>query len=340
MKKLILPVFVFLSMSAFAQINQMVKATKVSKVNTRALDPGIGPTGVFPIISGQVSATPISIPSQNNQPVRLTPTTDQFTTFSNIPKSLISACSLVNYRDQKLRVHISYTIHTDNDKPIWAGAWFYDKNNNAADVGYIPQKINKKPTGDIEIIMKFNKYPVTTEYLKVMLLQDGKEIATRSFKAVYLWKGDENTVNKYANIMSAAEISTTGMIKTTDAVPYIPDLEITAVKVLDTDNNTLPYESGCSLKNKMIFISNTGTKESSPYILSVGYIKYKGNRGIYAEVKRFSMPSLLPGKQTSRTVILPGEANNIRAEIIYNYNPGGETNYSNNSIELQCRKIR
>ena len=338
MKKLIIPFFVFLSITAFAQIDNMAKATKVSKINTKAFDPGCCP--VFLIENNNVSATPISIPAPNNQPIKLSTYKEQMSTFN--AQSVISDCSLLSYKNNQLRIRVSYYIRTQNNNPVYAGAWFYDKYDNAVEVGYTPEMITLKPSGKIDVILEFKKLPITTEYLKVMLLQDGKEIASRSFKAAFLWKGPEFAVMKsaaVATVISTNDVNKT-IINANDVNKYVPDLEITAIKVIDTDQNTLPYETGCMLKDKVIFVTNRGTRESSPYILSVGYIKYNGNRGRYKEVERIGMASLLPGKQTLQRVRLPDDANNIRAEIIYNYNTNGESNTRNNSMEKKCISIK
>ena len=110
--------------------------------------------------------------------------------------------------------------------------------------------------------------------------------------------------------------------------------------MIDKDQNTLTYETYCLLKDKVIFITNKGSRESAPYILSVDYIVYDGKRGYYKEVKRFSMPSLLPGRQTLRVVRMPDRADNIRATIIYNNNTNGEFNTENNYMEKKCISIK
>lgn len=335
MKKSILFLLVVFSLPVYSQVYKQIIATKVTKINQKALDPGIGPNmGVYQIISGKVSATPISIPAPNNVPIGLQHTADRFDMNHDNRFSVINNCSLLRYLNNTLDVQVKYTLGSNirPDLPVFAGAWFYDKYNKAVEVGYIAQKLIDRPSGKVIVKMGFKKFPVTTEYLKIMLFQDGKEIATRSFEAGFLWKPSKTPMLKTTTVATA--------INTNAVKEYVPDLEITAIKVIDKDNNTLPYESGCATMDKIIFVTNIGDRESAPYILSVGYTEYHGNRGRYKEVKRFSMPSLLPGKQTSRVVNLPSDANNIKAEIIFNYNPNGEHNTRNNSMEKRCIRIK
>jgi len=333
MKKIIILLLVIFNHQVFSQVNDQFITTKISKTNHKAFDPGLGPNPeVYPIISGKVSATPISIPSPNNTPVRLEKLSQR--TIFNSLSSTINDCYMMSYLDNTLNVKIMYSLGSDirSDMPVYAGAWFYDKYDNAVDVGYIPQEITNRPSGSAIISMGFQKYPVTTEYIKVMLLQNGKEIANRSFNAGFLWKAPNPAILKSTAVGNA--------INTDEVNKYVPDLEITAIKVIDKDQNTLTYETNCLLKDKVIFITNKGSRESAPYMLSVGYIAYDGNRGHYKEVKRFQMIPLLPGCQTLQAVRIPDEADNIRAAIIYNNNTNGEFNTENNYMEKKCISIK
>jgi hypothetical protein len=332
MKRIIILLLVIFNHPAFSQVNDQLITTKVTKTNLKALDPGIGPSPeVYPIISGKVSATPISIPSPNNTPVRLQ-AMDRIMYNSN--NSVINECNFLNYTDNTLKIKIQYTTSSNirADLPVYAGAWFYDKNDNAVDVGYVPQEIANRPSGSVIVSMGFQKYSVTTEYIKVMLLQNGKEIANRNFNACFLWKAPKPAMLKSTGV--------TNGINSDDVNRYVPDLEITAIKVIDNNQNTLAYETNCMLKDKVIFITNIGNRESAPYILSVGYIAYNGKRGSYKEVKRFQMTSLLPGSQTLQAVHIPDEADNIRVTIIYNNNTNGEFNTQNNYMEKRCISIK
>jgi len=332
MKKIIYLLFVLLNLPVNGQIKDQIQTAKVTTINTKALDPGIGPNkSVYPIISGKVSATPISIPSPNNKPFELPPQPDRMSSYSNYPYSVITGCSFLSYRDNILNVHVSYTIKTKNNAPIYAGAWFYDKDGNTVEVGYIPQEIENKPSGSTDVQMRFTKFPILTEYIEVMILQNGKEITKRRFDSAFKWNMSQPT---YASA-GFAKIVDTNMLEA-----YIPDLEITDIKAVNNQQNTLPFENYCNLKNKMIFITNRGSKESSSYILTVGYIKYKGNRGRYTEIKRIAMNGLPAGSQTYQIVTLPDDANNIKTEIKYNYGNNGEVNSNNNSMEKRCTKIK
>ena len=120
----------------------------------------------------------------------------------------------------------------------------------------------------------------------------------------------------------------------------VPDLEVSTVKVETVQQEVLPYKGNCTVNNKLVYVKNIGTKQSAPYILSIGYYKMYGNRGRFTEVKRLSMPALLPGIQTFRSVILPRDANNIRVEIEYNSYNEGEVNTKNNALEIKCERIK
>ncbi len=153
----------------------------------------------FPITSNGVSATPISIPGPGRTPIALNFFETKMVAFLNINNSKINACSFLSFKDKELTIRIFHSIKSNSKKPIYAGAWFYNKSDIALDVSYIPQIIAQNQSEFTDVVLKFNKLPITTNYLEVMLFQGGKTIVKRHFKAAFVWK---ETLPDYSFITS------------------------------------------------------------------------------------------------------------------------------------------
>jgi len=168
---------------------------------------------------------------------------------------------------------------------------------------------------------------------------DGKVVESELKKRQeYLNKYIKKNDTEY-KIMSTEKITINNDI-TKVVKQMIPDLEVSAIKVETSRQEVVPYMGNCLRPKKLVYITNNGTKQSAPYILSIGYYKTTGNRVRYIEVERLAMPILLPGKQTFRSATLPQDADNIRAKIEYNNYNEGELNMENNTLEIKCERIK
>jgi len=328
MKNLILCLLILSNLSLNGQIVGTAKKTSNSSLKVKSAQKvHKNNIKVYPIISGKVSATPISIPSKNNESIVLSPQKSTFNIFSN--ETDITKCSFSKLTGDSLVVSIDYKIKQMSNAPIYVGGWFYDENDKAIDAGYISGEIKKIPTGNINFIMVFNNFPVTTTYIEVMLRQDGNTILKKRFNAAYKW--DE----LYADV-DLKDLVFKTKVDPAKLMVVSSDLEITEIKA-GLRGSTFSFEKNCQYRNKLIFVKNIGQKESAGYILKIGYIKYTGNRGRYIHIKSFKMPTLLPGIETYREVVLPNKVNNIIAEIQFLNNNQGEKNLENNYLEKRCK---
>lgn len=310
MKKLALFLLTFISIYLYGQYNSFV---------------------VYPISSGQVSATPISIPTKDGKPLKLK--AKNYTLFSQ-NESVITNCDFLSFNNNELKVRIYYSLKLKNNNPVYGGAWLYDSNNKAIDAGYIPTEIIDKPTGSIDVTLKFNKLPVSTDYIKVMLLQNGKDIANNSFNAKFYWSNSSTLVAKVTDVAKVVDATKIIDVSNMPVTLAKADLELTAIKV-SLNNFVFPYEQNCHEKVKSVYIKNIGDKESSTYILSVGYDKKSGNGYKYIEIKHIEMPALLPGVETYKNIVLPPDADNIIAKIVFDNN-NSDSNSANNIMEKRC----
>ena len=291
----------------------------------------------FPITSNSVSATPISIPAPNKTPVTLAFFETRMIPFSYTESTRITASELLDLNGKELTIRIFHTIKSESKEPIYAGGWFYDKSDKALDVGYIPKMIFNNKFTFTDVILKFNQLPITTNYLEVMLFQDGKTIAKRRFKAAFEWK---EVASSFA-IKQMEKVISIKDLPIGELAIYAPDLELTEIKVKLANNGVIEYPSNCVGGENHIYITNIGSKISEPYQVSIGYYKSVDNRfSQFIEVALFNKPSLKAGKQTYCKVKLPQYANNIEARIKYTTNKNEETNLTNNTLQKRCKFLR
>ena len=88
---------------------------------------------VYPIIAGKISATPISIPDKNNEPLKLG-FVGNYRMYS-ASNTRITGCQLIKFDNNELIVRIFYDLKLKNNSDVYAGAWLYDSNNKAVDAG-------------------------------------------------------------------------------------------------------------------------------------------------------------------------------------------------------------
>ncbi len=301
-------------------------------------DPGKTSTyGAFSINGGTVSATPITIPGPNNTPVVLESSVGRVMTFSNHPNTgVIKECALLSFKNSELKIRVSHDVTPDQSNPLYIGAWFYDASGKALDVGYIPQKVSSKSSTDF--IMKFNSYPIISSYLEVMLMQNGNTLAKKQFKAAYKWDVLAKTETLQINESSIHKINPA--IYSGKITKAVPDLELTTLKIMDKNNNTLDFGSTCLSGKKLLFISNIGTMKSASYEVLVSYYKMAGGVSVYTELEKISKPPLLPGKQTTCLLDVPDVITNIQISILFPNGNNGEIEYSNNTLSRRCKIIK
>ncbi len=351
MKKILIIVFMCTVLNTFAQIKTGTKSHQKSSTNAIALDPGIGPNidsriaicTAFPIIGGKVAATPISIPAPNNIPIALElyPTMG---TYANIPKlnPIITGCSLLEFKDNILKIRIYHQLNKHDNNPIYAGAWLYNKSGNALNVGYIPEVVSNTNLEFTDINLKFYSLPTISESIEVMLLKNGKAIAKKRFKLAFQWKkATKMEINKmkkldYGLILKNIHKKPKNTNKLTQ---NLPDLEIMAVKSFNNQMNTVDFTKSCNKPKKIIFISNVGQKASANFLVIIGYYKHISKTlSKYIAYKQVEQKSLLPGKQTYVNVILPNNIDNIDIKIKFiNNNTRGEINLKNNVLTKKCK---
>ena len=293
----------------------------------------------FSITSDGISATPISIPSPNKKPLSLAFYESRMIPFSNTEISNIDGCAFLDFKEKELTIRVFHTIKSESKEPIYAGGWFYDKSNKALDVGYLPKMISQdQPFTDV--ILSFNKMPITTSYLEVILFQNGKTIVKRRFKASYQWK----EVTEHTAIMQMGEITTVKdlQIATGNLDSYKFDLELTDIRIQPPHSGGMVrFPSTCLDGVYHVFITNIGSLTSKPYQVSVGYYETLDDvMNRFVEIERFNKPTLLAGKQTYCKVMLPHDTNNIEARILYSTDNNKDSNSKNNTLLKRCTMAR
>jgi hypothetical protein len=294
----------------------------------------------FLITSEGVSATPISIPSPNKSPIHLTFYESRIVPFTNKGKSDVTGCAFLDFKDKKLTIRVFHTLKSQSKAPIYVGAWFYNQSKEALDVGYLPKIISQDQPIYTDIILSFNELPMTTNYLEVMLFQNGKTIVKRRFKTSYEWK----EVTEHTAIMQVGEITT---IKDIQIAPenfkkYKYDLELTDIRIQKPHSGgVVRYPSTCLDGVYHVFITNIGSLTSEPYEVSVGYYETLNDvMNRFVEIERFKKPTLLAGKQTYCKVMLPHDTNNIEARIVYKTINNKDNNSKNNTLLKRCTMAR
>jgi len=294
----------------------------------------------FPITSGSVSATPISIPAPNKTPLSLAFYESRIVPFTNKGKSDVTGCAFLDFKDKKLTIRVFHTLKSQSKAPIYVGAWFYNKSEEVLDVGYKPEVTSQNQPIYTDIILSFNQMPITTTYLEVMLFQNGKTIVKRRFKTAYEWK----EVTEHTAIMQMGKITTVKdlQIATGNFKSYKYDLELTDIKIQKPHSGgVVRYPSTCLDGVYHVFITNISSLTSEPYQISVGYYETLNDvMNRFVEIERFNKPTLLAGKQTYCKVMLPHDTNNIEARIVYSTINNRDSNSKNNTLLKRCTMAR
>jgi hypothetical protein len=249
--------------------------------------------------------------------------------FSNPPESIsVSGCSILRLIDNGMILRIYHKLV--NYKPtIYAGAWLYDATGKALDVGYIPEAVSKVHMGFTDVKMSFGTLPIVSDYVEVILMKDGKTLLKKKFKMAFRCE----KLQQYAEL----DLGKLNDVDLSKLIFQAPDLEITAIKSIDSNMNTVDFNKNCTDPDKLIFITNVGSKISANYQVKIGYYKQIDTKiGKYSLLKIVDKKALLPGKQTIVAVNLPQGIEHLKVEIVYEKGSAGEVNTANNILNIKC----
>lgn len=154
-----------------------------------------------PMLTGQkgaemVAATPISIP----RPIRLeavhtpTPTTAvQMIPGQSVQKiaqtGRISACDLSGIRGRELSLSLRYELDRAIRGPVYFGAFLYDADNRAVNVGYKPAMASQLPSGSGSLVLVLPETSFRAAEIETFLMHAGKVIVKQRFSMPLAWDG-------------------------------------------------------------------------------------------------------------------------------------------------------
>jgi hypothetical protein len=165
----------------------MLPASKSHAVQTVA--GGVGqPTGA-------VAATPISIPRpiqlekmQRIPAVKAAPAPGSAISLAPQHEALENA-EIVRIQGNEVTLRLHYRVSPDRSRPIYAGAWLYDADQQAIDAGYKPVALRAFPEGSVEVTLVLPQTGFRSDYLVAFLMESGQPVFVNGrFNLPYTWQ--------------------------------------------------------------------------------------------------------------------------------------------------------
>ncbi len=127
---------------------------------------------------GSVAATPIPIP----RPVKVGKIRTNF-------PGTIEISNFIAMDNNVMHIRLYYKVDPSVADSLYAGAFLYDVNLKAIDVGYKPTREYRSPEGSIDVYLVLPSKPFESATMETFLIHSGKVIVKQYFKYPLRWNG-------------------------------------------------------------------------------------------------------------------------------------------------------